>query len=209
MFRRWIPVDTWLNVPFYFLHKEKMKMEKQNKPQTMTRGTAVGGALLIVFGLILLVGQIFDIHLGGILWPFLIIVPGVFLFIGALTAEAEAAKAMAILSGILTMVGIVLLVQNSTDLWASWSYAWALVAPTGPGIALWLLGSVKDQAELVKSGKDLTSVGLVLFVVAAVFFELVIGVNGLGLGRSALPLLLIGLGLLLLVRNLRHGGRNA
>ena len=184
-------------------------MEKQNEPETMTRGKALGGVLLIVFGLILLVDQIFDIHLGGMLWPFMIIVPGIFLFFGSLAVEEEAAKAMAILSGIITMVGMVLLVQNITDLWASWSYAWALVAPTGPGIALWLLGSIKDRDDLVKSGKDLTGVGLVLFVAAAAFFELVIGVNGFGLGRSVFPLLLIGLGLFLLIRNLRHAWHKA
>lgn len=184
-------------------------MEKQNKPETRTRRMALGGALLIVFGLILLIGQIFDIHVGAVLWPFLILVPGIFLFFGALALEDEAAKALAILSGILTMVGVVLLVQNATDTWASWSYAWALVAPTGPGFALWLLGSLKDRDDLVKTGKDLTGVGLVLFVIGAAFFELVIGINGFGLGRYALPLLLIGLGLILLVRNLRHGWHSA
>lgn len=184
-------------------------MEKQNKPETRTRGMALGGALLIVLGLILLADQIFDIHLGGILWPFMILVPGIFLFLGAVVLEDEAAKALAIVSGIITMIGMVLLVQNITDLWASWSYAWALIAPTGPGIALWLLGSIKDREDLVKTGKDLTGVGLVLFVIAAAFFELVIGINGFGLGRSVFPLLLIGLGLFLLVRNLRHGWHKA
>jgi hypothetical protein len=189
--------------------KEKMTMEKQNNPETMTRGTALGGVLLIVFGLILLADQIFDFHLGGILWPFMIIVPGIFLFYGAVVLEDEAAKALAILSGIITMIGVVLLVQTITDLWASWSYAWALIAPTGPGIALWLLGSIKDREDLVKTGKDMTGVGLVLFVIAAAFFELVIGINGFGLGSSVFPLLLIGLGLFLLIRNLRHGWHKA
>lgn len=180
-------------------------MEKQSKPVTMTRGNALGGILLIALGIVFLVGQIFDIHVGRYVWPFMVIVPGVFLFVVALAVEEEVSKALAIISGIVTMVGTILLVQSFTDLWASWSYAWALVAPTGPGIGLWLLGTAKNSDELVKSGKDLVRVGLVIFVIAAVFFELVIGVSGFGLGRYGLPLLLILLGLFLLVRNARHG----
>ncbi len=183
-------------------------MEKQEKPVALLRGNALGGALLIFLGIVFLLGQIFDIHIGRYVWPFLIIVPGVVLFFGALAVEEEMAKALAIIGGIVTMVGTILLVQSITDLWASWSYAWALVAPTGPGLGLWLLGTIKDHDELVKSGKDLIRVGLVMFLIAAVFFELVIGISGFGLGRYGLPLLLIVLGLFLLVRNARHGWRN-
>lgn len=184
-------------------------MEKQNKPVIVTRGNALVGILLIFLGIVFLVGQIFDIHIGRFIWPFFIIVPGVASFLGALAVEDELAKALAIIGGIVTMVGTILLVQSFTDLWASWSYAWALVAPMGPGLGLWLLGSIKDQDELVKAGKDLIRVGLVMFVIAAVFFELVIGVSGFGLGRYGLPMLLILLGIFSLVRNVRHGRHNA
>ena len=183
-------------------------MEKQDKSVAGLRGNALGGVLLIILGVVFLVGQIFDIHIGRYVWPFLIIVPGVLFFGAALAVEEEASKALAIIGGIVTMVGTILLVQSLTDLWASWSYAWALVAPTGPGVGLWLLGSIKDNDELMKSGKDLIRAGLVMFVIAAVFFELIIGVSGFSLGRYGLPLLLIVLGLFLLVRNARHGWRN-
>ncbi len=184
-------------------------MDEQKKLVTMTRGNALGGALLIVLGIVFLVGQFFDFHLGHYLWPFTVIVPGVFLFLGAMALDEEAGKALAIISGIVTMVGVILFVLTFTNLWASWSYAWALVAPTGPGLGLWLLGTLKNRPELVKSGKELIRVGLIIFVVAAVFFELVIGISGFGLGRYGLPLLLILLGLFLLVRNTRQGWRNA
>jgi hypothetical protein len=190
-------------------HKEKIKMDEQKKPVTIRRGNALGGALLIVLGIVFLVSQFFDFHLGHYLWPFMVIVSGVFLFFGAVTLDEEAGKALAILSGIVTMVGIILLVMTFTDLWASWSYAWALVAPTGPGLGLWLLGTLKNRPDLVKSGKEMIRVGLIIFVGAAIFFELIIGINGFSLGRYFLPLLLIALGLFLLVRNLGHGWRNA
>jgi hypothetical protein len=162
-------------------------MSEQNKPVTITKSNALGGVLLIVLGIIFLVGQIFDFHLGRYLWPFTVIVPGVVLFLRALALEEEVGKALAIISGIVTMVGVILFVQSLTDLWANWSYAWALVAPTGPGLGLWLLGTLKDRADLVKSGKDLIRVGLSIFMVAAVFFELVIGVSGHSLGNYGLP----------------------
>lgn len=183
-------------------------MEKQYKAGTRMRSNVLGGALLIVLGVVFLVGQLFDIPLDRYLWPFTILIPGVFLFFGALTVEGETGKALAIVSGIVTMVGVILWVQSVTEWWASWSYAWALVAPTGPGLGMWLLGTLQDRpdrAELLRAGKDLLRVGLIIFVVAAVFFELVIGINGHSLGNYSLPLLLIGLGFFLLLRNLRGG----
>lgn len=187
-------------------------MEKQHKAGTMMRSNVLGGALLILLGIIFLTGQLFDIHLGRYLWPFTIIIPGVFLFFAALALEGEMGKALAMVSGIVTMVGAILWVQSVTEWWASWAYAWALVAPTGPGLGMWLLGSIQDRpdrAELVSAGKNLVRVGLVIFVVAAVFLELIIGVSGHGLGSYGLPLLLIGFGLFLLLRNMRDGWQKA
>ena len=65
-------------------------MEKQNKSVALTRGNALGGVLLIGLGIIFLVGQLFNFHLGRYLWPFTVIVPGVVLFLGALALEEEA-----------------------------------------------------------------------------------------------------------------------
>lgn len=184
-------------------------MEKQSFPALKTRGNALGGILLIGLGLVFLLGQIFDIHVGRYVWPFMIIIPGVLLFVASLAAAEEPARTLAIIGGIVTMVGVILWVQSITDWWASWAYAWALVAPTGPGVGLWLLGTAKRSDELVKSGKDLVRVGLVLFVSTAVFFELIIGISGFGLGHYGWPLLLILLGLFLLVRNIGQSWRNA
>lgn len=184
-------------------------MEKQSKPVTMTTANGLGGALLIVLGVVFLLDQYLDIRLGHYLWPLVVIVPGILLFLEALALDEEAGKALAIISGIVIMVGTVLFVMTFTDLWASWSYAWALVAPTGPGLGLWLFGRLKNRPELVNSGKDLTRVGLIIFVVAALFFELVIGVSGHRLGDYGLPLLLVALGLFLLLRNVRAGWRRS
>lgn len=180
-------------------------MAEQNKPGTLMRGSGLGGVLLIVLGIVFLVGQFFDFQLARYLWPFMVIVPGALLLWGAAGMEEEVGKAWAIVGGIITMVGVILFVQTLSDWWAGWTYAWALVAPTGPGLGLWLLGARKNRADFVKSGQELVRVGLVIFVVAAAFFELVIGVSGHSLGQYGLPLLLIALGLILLARNLHIG----
>lgn len=183
-------------------------MDEKIKPLGNQGGKYLGG-ILIVIGCIVLLGQVFDLHLLGYLWPIAVILPGIFLFLVALAVQEDLGQGLAIAGSIITMVGVILFVQAITVFWPSWTYAWALVAPLSAGLGLWLFGTLKDRPESVKSGKDLTRIGLIIFVVAAVFFELVIGINGFGLGGYGLPLLLILLGLFLLVRNIQHNWRKA
>lgn len=160
------------------------------------------GAAFILFGLLLLVGQLLHIDLGGLLWPFFIIVPGLVLFLAAVLASGKAGEPMAIVGSIIMMIGGILLFQNVTGLWATWAYAWALIAPTSIGLGLLVWGAIKGHPDKVKEGLNLAGVGFVIFLVAAAFFELVIGISGFGLGPLALPFLLIGLGVLLVIVNL-------
>lgn len=172
----------------------------ERSPSSVTNLAA--GVTLVVVGILLLVGRIFGISLGRFLWPFYIIVPGVLLFVFALAAR-DAGEGLAIAGSIVTMVGLVLLYQNSTDHWQSWAYAWALVAPTSIGLGQMVYGSLKGREHVVKSGLGLAKVGGIIFVVAAVFFELVIGISGFG--YVGWPVLLIVAGVLLLLRNLLSG----
>jgi len=136
-----------------------------------------------------------------LLWPFFIIVPGVALFLAALLASGKSGEPLAIFGSIVTMIGAILLFQNVTGLWATWAYAWALIAPTSPGLGLLLWGAIKGRKNQVEEGLKLAGTGLVMFLVAGAFFELVLGVSGFRLGPLALPFLLIGLGLILVVVN--------
>jgi Pyridoxamine 5'-phosphate oxidase len=76
------------------------------------------------------------------------------------------------------------------------------------GLGRWLVGVVHGRAELAASGGWPIAAGLVTFVVLAVFFEVVVGIGGRGgalsgsVGRYGLAALLIGAGLVLLVRRL-------
>jgi hypothetical protein len=161
----------------------------------------VFGAGFILFGLLMLVGQLLHIDFLGLLWPFFVIVPGVALFIASLLASGRGGEPLAVVGSIITMVGSILLFQNVTGLWATWAYAWALIAPTSIGLGLLLWGGIKGHHDKVKEGLNLAGVGLVIFLVAGAFFELVLGLSGFGLGPLAFPFLLIGLGMVLIVVN--------
>lgn len=177
-------------------------MAKQLKNSNFRSGNVWLGGLLVLLGIAFLLGEMFDIHIGHFIWPFFVIVPGILLFLVALTLAGDNGQAAASVSGIVTMVGLILLYQNISGHYTSWSYAWALVAPTSIGLGLLSYGWLKNEPELRQRGWDVAKVGLGIFVVAAIFFEFIMGVSGFGLGHFSWPLLLIGLGLLLLIRNL-------
>jgi len=182
--------------------------ESATRSEKLLRGKSpavVIGAVMIIMGLLLFVGQLFGWSLSGLLWPLWIIVPGAAVLLFGLTAKGDAGEPLCIVGSIITTVGLVLVAQNLTGLWASWAYAWALVGPTASGVGVWLHGVLKNHPDKTKEGGELIRVGLTLFVVAFVFFELVLGISGFGLGRMALPVALIVLGLFFLARTLLGG----
>ena len=139
--------------------------------------------------------------MNNVTWPFFIIVPGVLLFLIALAVDESTGSVLAIVGSVITMTGTLLLYQNSTGHWTSWSYAWALIAPTSVGLGQWLYGFLKDKAESVSEAKQIITIGLTIFGIGFFFFELVLGITGFGLGRLGWPLILIAVGLFLLMQN--------
>lgn len=170
-------------------------------------GTLMGAALILL-GIVFLAGRfivsVFDFDLGHYAWPFFIIIPGVLMFIGAFLLEPRAGATLAMFGGMVVTTGSILMIQNIFDLFASWAYAWALIAPTSMGLAKLVYGALRGLVDEVNTGLTLAGIGAVIFVVAGAFFELVIGINGLRLNVSWLcwPTLLIGLGVMLLLFNL-------
>ena len=114
-------------------------------------------------------------------------------------AKASAAP-LAIPGTIVSTVGLILFYQNATGRFESWSYAWGLIlAAVGVGIAL--TGSLQDNAKQQREGRQLASLGLALFAAFGLFFELFVFRGfAIGVWRYLLPLVLIGGGLYLLVR---------
>lgn len=168
-------------------------------------GTAVLGAILVVAGIAFFIGQQVDLRWGGELWPFYIIGGGVILV--ALGLARPAGMGLTVAGSIVAVVGGVLLYQSWNDHYESWAYAWALVAPGGSGLGTLLHGVRHGNPKLARDGiwQILTALGI--FVLGFVFFEGIIGLGGEGwdLPEWVLPVVIIGLGALILVRALTGG----
>jgi hypothetical protein len=167
------------------------------------REAALGG-LLLLLGVLVLAGQALELELGRVGWPLFVILPGLGLLGLGLTGDGRPGEVLAMAGGVVTMVGLVLLVQHTTDRFETWSYAWTLLV-VGAGIGRWLAGIARGRRDLAGSGGWLIATGLVAFLAFAVLFEAVIGIGGRtpgGAGRYTLAVLLILAGLVLLGRRL-------
>jgi len=176
--------------------------KKLDWEQLRTGGSMASGTVLIVLGVLFALAQLLGIRLGHYMWPLFIIVPGLALFALALTVGGGAGEPLSAVGGVVTMTGLLMFYQNLMNHWESWAYAWALVGPTAVGLGFIAYGTFKGRKELVKSGLDIAKIGLIMFVIGAVFFELIIGISGFGLGRYGWALALIALGVVMLLRSL-------
>jgi hypothetical protein len=187
--------------------KTETKAEEIKSHSSIDRGSLLLGATLLIIGVIWILGQVFHVSLGGYLWPIAIIIPGVLIFISALNTESTGGDALAVIGSILTSVGLLLFVQQLTHTWASWAYAWALIAPTSIGIGQVIYGKIKKHETLVNTGMQMVKVGLWIFSIGFIFFELIVGLNGFGISRFGLPVfpvVLIGIGALILIRAITY-----
>ncbi|OGO09873.1 MAG: hypothetical protein A2Y93_14830 [Chloroflexi bacterium RBG_13_68_17] len=171
------------------------------------RSSAVVGLALVAVGALLLVGQVLDIDLWGFVWPLFVLVPGVVLFVAMASGGASTA-ALAIPASIVTMTGLLLLYQSVTGHWESWAYAWSLIFPVSFGVGLIVAGRRSANESMRKAGEGMTRVGLIVFLVAGVFFELVLRISGGATARVFWPAMLVLAGLIMIVRQAGLGGRS-
>ena len=123
-------------------------MTESQTPQPATEDRSgppalVLGVILVIAGALLFVGQLLDIGIDDVGWPFIIVGIGVVILILGLFVNRE--QGMVIGGTITTTVGLVLLYQNSTGRWESWAYAWALVGPAASGLGLALWGATDPE----------------------------------------------------------------
>jgi len=128
------------------------------------------GILLLALGVVFLLGQFLGGGFWSYFWPFFIILTGAAFFVGML-AGGQRVSGLAIPGSILSMIGLILLVQNTFDQWQTWSYAWALIV-VSVGIGLVIHGSYGDMEGARRAGLYLVRLGLILFLAFGVFFEL-------------------------------------
>ncbi|MGD0249168.1 MAG: hypothetical protein ABSB75_08965 [Candidatus Limnocylindrales bacterium] len=167
-------------------------------------GTRIIGVFLVALGLFFLVSEQLSFDVGRHGWPLFIIVPGALLFLMGLAISHEGGLGAAIPGGIITTVGLLLFVQESTDTYASWAYAWALVTPGSVGVTLTLWGLIHRRWDLFDAGVQAAAAGFGLFVVLGLFFENVLGLDGAhgSVLRNTLPVMAVGLGVLVVIWNL-------
>jgi len=166
----------------------------------LDRGPLVAGVILVVVGLASLAGRLVTVELGVETWPLWVVVPGVAMLVGSLFIPDRGGVGLAIPGGIVTMAGLVLWVQSATGLYATWAYAWALVAPGGVGLGMFLFGLVRGYGDVRSGGLRTILVGVGLFLGFAFFFEGVIGLSGNRIADldTILPVALVALGVILL-----------
>jgi hypothetical protein len=159
------------------------------------------GIILVVVGVLFLAGQFLSVDLTRSFWPLFIIVPGLAFYI-AMFLGGKNVAGLAIPGSVITMVGLILLVQNTFGLYRTWSYAWALI-PTAVGIGLFVMSVWGEHPETRVAGKRLMQIGIGLFLAFGIFFEFVIGISSRqSASQWALPVLLIAFGVFLLANRL-------
>jgi hypothetical protein len=165
------------------------------------QAATVGGIVLVGLGVLFLAQQAVGFDIGHYAWPIFVLLPGLAL-LGAFALGPRGAAGLAVPGCVVTTIGLLLAIQNTFNLWATWAYAWGLIV-AAVGLGLTLQGQRFGQPKVVRTGIRLLEGGLLGFIVFAVFFELILDINHLGIGvlRGTLgPAVLILAGLYLLLR---------
>jgi hypothetical protein len=128
------------------------------------------GILLLALGAIFLLGQFLGGAFWSYAWPFFIILTGAVFFI-SMRVGGERVSGLAIPGSIISMVGLILLLQNTFRQWQTWSYAWTLIV-VAVGIGLMIHGSYGGRERARQVGLRLVRLGAILFLAFGIFFEL-------------------------------------
>lgn len=160
-------------------------------------GSLVGGALLIIFGMLALLGQFFrNLNFWDTFWPFIIIGVGILFFVGML-AGGRSVSGLAIPGTIITTIGLMLFYQNITNHWESWSYGWTVILMS-VGLGIFIMGLWGQSVTQRTAGLRVLRIGLIMFFIFGAFFELIF-TSGMSFGLRSIifPVALILLGLYL------------
>ena len=163
------------------------------------------GVVLVVVGIFFLIMRLFNVDLSTYGWPLYVIIPGVTLLVVGFVTFGTGAL---VPGGIITMIGLVLAYQNATSDWASWAFAWTLVAPGGVGLGIFLQGLRVRDWKQVRLGRNLMFWAVLLFMIGFTVFESIFNISNIDygiVGRAALPVLLIVIGVTLLARSVQRG----
>ncbi|NLG71228.1 MAG: polymer-forming cytoskeletal protein [Chloroflexi bacterium] len=191
-----------ITLGLYRGRRPEVRAEGGERRPTYRRAPGIlAGAVLVLLGGLLLLNNILGFLVLNLTWPWLIVFAGALCLLLAASGRGVLSF-LAIPASILVLLGLTFLYQSTFDHYESWAYAWALVGITGTGLGIWLMGLLNDEGRLMNAGTSLAALGLVIFVVAAFFFEQVLNISGqAGDPGTAVfwPVALILLGFLLLL----------
>src|SRR5256885_478625 len=167
--------------------------------------TSAIGIVLVVIGIFALAVVLSGVDFTQSGWPLFIIIPGLTLLVVGFVSVGSVGT---IPGGILTVLGVVLAYASSTGDWPVWAYAWALVVPGGIGLGMYLQSLRDHDQHALRTGRTLLAIGVMIFLVGFVLFESILGISGRdyfgAVGKAALPVLLILVGVILLVRSIQR-----
>ncbi len=161
------------------------------------KGMAWGLLAVLLAGIAMLV---FGIGINGLM-PLL---AGVALF-AVVKRGGREVSGLTIPATMATVLGLILMVQGLTP-WGSWLYSWPLLFPGAFGMGLAVHGQLNRKRGTEQVGEEMAKVGVGIFLVGALFFEVIVGLGGWVAGMLAwllMPLLALGGVIYLLTRSRR------
>jgi len=150
------------------------------------------GFILVVTGGLYLVDQFLDLELMRNYWPFLVVFLGLTCFIWMILAGKRGAG-YAIPGAFFTIAGLIFYVHNTYDLWITWTYAWGLMI-SAVGIGMLIMNIYLKRDGLRKAAGWVIGIGLILFVIFGIFFEVILDLAGANINSG----IFLGGGLVLL-----------
>ena len=147
------------------------------------------GTLLIVLGVFFLVTRIVPNILAPFSWPWIVIGVGVAFMIAALVSWTPG---LTVPACIICGIGGILLWQNSSGLWGTWSYAWALIPGfVGVGVFISEVMEGRPLKGLIDGGTPIVVSAILFFVFGSLLGRHVGGFPEIG-NWWAVGLILIG-----------------
>lgn len=158
--------------------------------------------LLLGVGVLALVSIFFGGLVFGLLWPLLIVAPGLpFLYFASIAEGKDRDNAwLAVPGALVTGTGVMMFVQNLTGHWESWAYSWTLYFVL-MGMAFIYAGPRTGDKDTPIVGRYFIFFGAVGFIGLGLFFELFIFDTFGFLGKVMIAGLMIALGWWLLNRD--------
>ena len=140
------------------------------------------GLVLIVTGGLFLADQFIPVDIMVFFWPLLIIFLGVTFFVGMVFAGKRGAG-LAIPGTVITTVGLLLFLQNTFKIWVTWAYAWGLLI-SAVGLGILIMNFYLKKINLRRVAGLLIGIGLLLFVIFGVLFEVILDISGTNLNSG-------------------------